>query len=48
MRRQQESQLALDEKWKHNLTRIQKSMINIGTLRSKLALPKAASVPDKG
>ena len=48
MRRQQESQLVLDEKWKHSLTRIQKSMINIGTLRSKLALPKAASVPEKG
>ena len=48
MRRQQESQLVLDEKWKHSLTRIQKSMINIGTLRSKRALPKAASVPEKG
>jgi hypothetical protein len=48
MRRQQESQLVLDQKWKHSLTRIQKSMINIGTLRSKRALPKTASVPEKG
>jgi hypothetical protein len=48
MRRQQKSQLVLDEQWKHSLTRIQKSLINIGTLRSKRALPKAASILEKG
>ena len=40
MRRQQDSQLVLDEKWKYRLSRIQKSMINIGTLRSNRTLPK--------
>ena len=47
MRRQQDSQLVLDEKWKYSLNRIQKSMINIGTLRSRRTLPKTDSFPKR-